>query len=328
MSNIFVLAEHRQNQLREITFEMITKARSLAKNTGSTVNTILLGNNVKSMTDRLAEYSDQVILIENPLLEHYTSQIYQKVLNKLITNYNPLLTIIAHTTYGIDLAPSLATALQSPLATDCTELTFKNNELFVQREMYGGKVNVNIKVRFSPRYLVTVRQAVFPPKKSSLPGKVIQESFSFDGVAPTVRFIDYVLPPPSEIDITTAEVLVGIGRGVKDETVLSKVQSLAKTLDGHVACTRPIVDKGWLSTSRQIGSSGKTVKPKLYIALGISGAFQHVLGMKDSDLVIAVNKDRKAPIFNFADYGVVDDLTKVISSLTPKISEVKGKNLS
>ncbi len=137
------------------------------------------------------------------------------------------------------------------------------------------------------------------------------------------RFIKYVLPPPGGVDITAADTLVGIGRGIKDESNMPMVKELAEKLGGVLACSRPIVDKGWLATDRQVGSSGKTVKPKLYIAIGISGAFQHVLGMKNSDLIIAVNKDPNAPIFNFSDYGVVEDLFKIVSPLKEKIVELK-----
>jgi len=138
------------------------------------------------------------------------------------------------------------------------------------------------------------------------------------------KFIDYVLPPPGAIDITAADIIVAIGRGIKDQSNIPIAEELAKTLGGVLACSRPVVDKGWLPSDRQVGTSGKTVKPKLYIALGISGAFQHVLGMKNSDLIIAVNKDPNAPIFNVADYGIVDDLFKVVPVLTEKLKELKG----
>jgi electron transfer flavoprotein alpha subunit len=137
--------------------------------------------------------------------------------------------------------------------------------------------------------------------------------------------LEYVLPPPGGVDITAADVLVSVGRGIKDPSNIPMVEELAKALGGVLACSRPVVDKGWLPSDRQVGSSGKTVKPKLYLALGISGAFQHILGMKNSDLIIAVNKDPKAPIFSFSDYGVVEDLFKIVPALKNKINEVKAQ---
>jgi electron transfer flavoprotein alpha subunit len=212
-----------------------------------------------------------------------------------------------------------------PLATDCIDLEFENETLTVTRQMYGGKVNVKAVLRKAESYIVTVRQAAFPAEKESMNGKIIEVPSPLSEEIAEKRFIEYVLPPPGGVDITAAEVLVGIGRGIKDVSNIPLAEELAKALGGALACSRPIVDKGWLPSDRQVGTSGKTVKPKLYIALGISGAFQHVLGMKNSDLVIAVNKDPNAPIFSVADYGIVEDLFKIVPSLTNKIRELKGE---
>jgi electron transfer flavoprotein alpha subunit len=193
--------------------------------------------------------------------------------------------------------------------------------------MYGGKVNAKATLRKSESYMVTVRQAAFQAQKPPVPlnGQIIEVPSPITEEITTKRFLEYVLPPPGGVDITAAEVLVGIGRGIKDQSNIPTIEELAKALGGVLACSRPIVDKGWLPSDRQVGTSGKTVKPKLYIALGISGAFQHVLGMKNSDLIIAVNKDPKAPIFSFSDYGVVEDLFKVVPVLKNKISELKAQ---
>jgi len=237
-----------------------------------------------------------------------------------------MLTMMGHTSYGVELAPSLATALNLPLATDCIDLTFENETFFVTRQMYGGKVNVRAVVRKSESYIATVRPATFQPQKpESMNGEITEIASPLTEEITEKRFIEYVLPPPGGVDITAADVLVGIGRGIKDEKNLPMMEELAKALGGVLACSRPIVDKGWLPSDRQVGTSGKTVKPKLYIAVGISGAFQHVLGMKNSDLIIAINKDPNAPIFSFADYGVVDDLFKIVPQLKEKIYELKGQ---
>jgi len=325
MNEIFVLAEHRQGQIRDITLEMLTKGGELAEKTNTDLTAVLLGKEVKKHAKTLSEYAKKVLLVEDAKLENFNSEAYQKVLSNLINEHKPLLTMIGHTSFGVDLAPSLAAALKLPLATDCIDLEFESETLFITRQMYGGKVNVRATVRKSGSYIVTVRQASFTAQKPAVSGKIIEVPSPLTEEITEKRFVEYVLPPPGGVDITAADALVGIGRGIKDESNMLVVEELAKALGGVLACSRPIVDKEWLPSDRQVGSSGKTVKPKLYIALGISGAFQHVLGMKNSDLIISVNKDPNAPIFSFSDYGVVDDLFKIVPPLRDKIYELKGR---
>lgn len=325
MTEIFVLAEHRQGQIRDITFEMLAKGRELAEKADSDLTAVLLGKEVKEQAATLSQYAQKVLLVEDVKFENFNSEAYQKVLSNLINEHKPLLTMIGHTSFGVDLAPRLAAALKLPLATDCIELEFEGEALVITRQMYGGKVNVKAIVHKAESYIVTVRQAAFAAQKPVLNGEIIEKPAPLSEEITKKRFIKYVLPPPGGVDITVADVLVGVGRGIKDESNMPMVEELAKAFGGVLACSRPIVDKGWLPSDRQVGASGKTVKPKLYIALGISGAFQHVLGMKNSDLIIAVNKDSKAPIFSFADYGVVEDLFKIVSPLKSKIYELKGR---
>jgi electron transfer flavoprotein alpha subunit len=325
MAKIFVLVEHRQGEIRDITYEMLTKAREMCEKTSSELTAVLLGRNMKEHAKMLAEYAKTVILVDDAKLENFNSEAYKRVLSTLIAQHRPMLMMMGHTSYGVDLAPRLATALNMPLATDCIDLAFENGGLGVTRQMFGGKVNVKAVVRKAETYLVTIRQATFAPQRPSplANGQIIDTPSSLTEEIVEKRFIRYVLPPPGGVDITAAEKLVGVGRGIKDVSNLPILDELAKTLGGVVACSRPIVDKGWLPTDRQVGTSGKTVKPKLYLALGISGAFQHVLGMKSSDLIIAVNKDPKAPIFSYADYAVVEDLFKVVPPLKSKLYELK-----
>jgi len=325
MTEIFVLAEHRQGQIRDITFEMLTKGKKLAEKTGSDLTAVLLGKEVKEQAETLSQYAQKVLLVEDAKLENFNSEAYHKVLSTLINEHKPLLTMIGHTSFGVDLAPSLAAALKLPLATDCIELEFEGETLVITRQMYGGKVNVKATVHQAESYIVTVRQAAFTAQKPALNGETTETLSPLSEEITGKRFIEYVLPPPGGVDITAADVLIGIGRGIKDESNMPMVEELAKAFGGVLACSRPIVDKGWLPSDRQVGTSGKTVKPKLYIALGISGAFQHVLGMKNSDIIIAVNKDSNAPIFSFADYGVVEDLFKIVPPLKSKIYELKGR---
>jgi electron transfer flavoprotein alpha subunit len=327
MAELFVLAEHRQGQIRDITFEMLTKAREMAEKTGAELTAVLLGKDVKELAKTLSEYSKKVLLVDDTKLENFNSDAYQKVLATLIKEHRPRLTMIGHTSYGIELAPRLAASLNFPLATDCIDLAFEDGDFVVTRQMYGGKVNIRAKLRKSESYMVTIRQAAFTAQKPATPtdGQIMEVPSPLTEEIATKQFIQYVLPPPGGVDITAAEKLVGIGRGIKDQSNVPLVEDLAKALGAVLACSRPIVDKGWLPADRQVGSSGKTVKPKLYVALGISGAFQHVLGMKNSDLIIAVNKDPKAPIFSFSDYGVVEDLFKIVPALKNKIIELRGQ---
>jgi electron transfer flavoprotein alpha subunit len=324
---IFVLAEHRQGQIRDITYEMLTKAREIAEKTRADLSVVMLGKEVKEKAKSLTEYAEKVLLIQDAKLENFNSEVYQKVLTRLISEHKPLLTLIGHTSYGVELAPRLAAALNAPLVTDCIDLAFENENLSVTRQMYGGKVNVKAAVRKAETYVATIRQAAFTAQKPSaqVGGQIAEASYPPTEETTSKRFIQYVLPPPGGVDITGAEKLVGIGRGIRDAANVPQIEELAKAIGAVLACSRPIVDKGWLPSDRQVGTSGKTVKPKLYMAVGISGAFQHVLGMKSSDLIIAINKDPNAPIFNFADYGVVDDLFKVVPSLKNKVYELKGQ---
>jgi electron transfer flavoprotein alpha subunit len=327
MTTIFVLAEHRQGQIRDITYEMLTKAHQIAQKTNTTVTAIILGKNIKEKTKPLTEYAQNTILIEDPKLENYNSDTYQKVLTALITQHKPLLTLMGHTSYGIELAPRLATALNLPLATDCIDIAYENRTFSVTRQMYGGKVNVKATARKAESYVATIRQAAFQPQKPQQPtnGQITETPSPLTEEPATKHFIEYVLPPPGGVDITAADKLVGIGRGIKDQANLPQIEEFAKTIGAVLACSRPVVDKGWLPTDRQVGSSGKTVKPKLYIAMGISGAFQHVLGMKNSDLIIAINKDPNAPIFSFSDYGIIEDLFKIVPPLKNKINDLKAQ---
>ncbi len=325
MAKIFVLTEHRQGQIRDITYEMLTKARELAEKTNSELVAVVLGNNIREQAKTVTEYAKTVLVTEDSKLSNFNSEAYRKALTAIITMHKPSLIMIGHTSQGIDLAPRLAAALNLPLATDLVDLEFENEQLTVTRQMYGGKVNAKATARKADTYLVTIRQATFTPKKPepSANGQIVDVPSPLTEEISEKRFLQYVLPPPGGVDITAADKLVGVGRGIKDQANMPIMEELAKTLGAVLACSRPIVDKGWLPTDRQVGTSGKTVKPKLYLALGISGAFQHILGMKSSDLIIAINKDPKAPIFNFANYGITEDLFKIVPSLKNKINELR-----
>jgi len=322
MKEIFVLAEHRQNELRDVTFEMLTKGRAISQKINADLTAVLLGHDVKEFAKRLADHAKKVLIIDDTRLENFNAETYQKVLSHLISERKPSLMLMGHTAFGVDLAPSLATELNIPLATDCIDLNFEGEKLSVVRQVYGGKVNVEATLRKSESYIVTLRPATFEAEEvKGVGGEIVEVPSPLSEDITYKRFVEYVQPPAGEVDITAADIIVAIGRGIKDADNVPIVEKLAETIGGVLACSRPIVDKDWLPADRQVGTSGKTVKPKLYVAVGISGAFQHISGMKNSDLIIAINKDAKAPIFRVADYGIVEDLFKIVPALTDKISE-------
>ena len=323
---VFVLAEHRDGELRDVTFEMLTKGHELAEGLGVDLVAVLLGHGVDGMAEELTKWANKVLYVDDPLLKDFNADAYQAVLAHLIREREPILTMIGHTAYGVDVAPSLAIQLGLPIATDCLDICFEDGRLYVVRQVYGGKVNVRARLKEAKSYIVTVRQAAFQPGEYGPLGGQIERVESPLKEAPKGRrFLEIITPPPGAVDITAADVIVSVGRGIRDKENLPMIEELAELLGGVVACSRPIVDKGWLPKDRQVGSSGKTVKPKLYLAIGISGAFQHVVGMKDSELIIAINKDPKAPIFRFSDYGIVDDLFKVVPELIKQLKEMKGQ---
>jgi electron transfer flavoprotein alpha subunit len=264
-----------------------------------------------------------VVVADHASLENFNASIYQAILSPLLKDQQPFVTLIGHTAFGIDLAPSLAVESGIPLATDCIDLKLHDGNLVATRQIYGGKLNEEVHYGRADQYLATIRPAVFPAEELGLNGEISKIDYPLPEQL-AKQFIEYVEAPPGDVDITQADIIIAIGRGVREKENLTMVEDLANSLGGVLACSRPVVDAGWLPKDRQVGSSGKTVKPKLYVAVGISGAFQHIAGMKAADTIVAVNKDPNAPIFNEADYGIVDDLLKVVPVLKDKILELKA----
>ncbi len=323
MREILVLAEHRKGVLRDITWEMLSLGKELAEKMEAQLTTVLPGYEVKSLADELSTQADLVLLVEDERLQNFSSMAYQQVLSTLITTRKPIITLIGHTACGIDLAPGLAAALGMPLATDCLSLTLTEKELTAVRQIYGGKVNAEVACSCEKGCIATIRAGVVSPwGEETRKGKVeVIQSPSLEGIS-RQRFIEYVEAAIGGVDITQADIIVAIGRGIQDKENIPLAEELAKALGGTLACSRPIVDKKWLPKAHQVGTSGKTVRPKAYIALGISGAFQHIVGMKDSGVIIAVNKDPRAPIFEVADYGIVCDLFDFMPVLKEKAKEL------
>jgi electron transfer flavoprotein alpha subunit len=325
MKEIIVVAEHRRGELRDVTWEMLSKGRELSEGLGGELSVALLGKDVKTFAEALKPKVNRVFLIEDNRLEFYNSETYEKVLTRIITERKPILTMIGHTATGMDFAPGLAAHLKIPLATDLIGIDAKGDSFALTRQIYGGKINADVSFsKKAPQYMVTLRAGAFPAaEKDPLSGEIVPVPSPLTDEALARRFLEYVEAAAGEVDITQADILVAIGRGIKDAENIPMVKELADSLGGVLACSRPVVDKKWLPKGCQVGTSGKTVKPKIYVAIGISGAFQHVAGMKSSGTIIAVNKDPKAPIFGVAQYGIVADLFKILPVIRDKIKELK-----
>jgi electron transfer flavoprotein alpha subunit len=324
VKEILVVAEHRRGELREVTWEMLSKARQLAESLGAGVNVALLGKGVSAFAEALRKGCSKVFLIEDERLEFFNSETYQPVLARLLSDRKPWLTLIPHSTQGMDLAPSLAVQLKIPLATDCIGIDWTGNEWSLTRQMYGGKLNARVSFNRDGPSMITVRPGAFPISEGpSLPGEIISVPSSLSEGTLAKRFLEYLEAAVADVDITQADILVAVGRGIKGTENIPMVKELADAVGGVLACSRPVVDKKWLPKGCQVGTSGKTVKPKVYIALGISGAFQHLAGMKGAGTIIAVNKDPKAPIFSVAQYGIVGDLFKLVPVLKETIKNRK-----
>lgn len=237
----------------------------------------------------------------------------------------PFLVLLTHTNNGLDLAPLLAAKLDRPMLADCTSLELRGEQLAGVRTVYGGKVHARVVAAESAGYLASVRPGAYAvPAAAPECGGAVQAGPAPAGYVARRRLVETVAPEAGAVDITQAEILVGVGRGIEEEENLEMVRSLAEALGAELACTRPIVDKKWLEKSRQVGTSGQTVKPKVYLTVGVSGSFQHLGGVKGGPFLVAINQDPAAPIFAAADVGIVGDLFDLVPLLEEKIRERKG----
>ena len=316
MGDIFVIAEHRNGEIRDITFEMLQKAGALAQDLSCNVSAVLLAGPNESFAGDLAKWADRVLVFEDERIKTYDSNLYTGILAALVNEQQPFLTLMGHTSWGMDYAPALAAKTGYPLATDATDILLEDGRPQVIRQMYGGKLFSRVSYNPSAGYMVTVRPGAFQVDGAGeKSGEVVSQNLP-EGLPGSRReFLEFEDTAAGDVDITQADLLVSVGRGVGEADNIETVQELADLLGGTLSCSRPVVDKNWLPKYHQVGTSGKSVKPKVYLALGISGAFQHVAGITGADCVIAVNKDKKAPIFRVADYGIADDLFTVVEAL-------------
>jgi electron transfer flavoprotein alpha subunit len=322
MSDIYVLIEHLQGKVSEISYICAAAANVAAKAAGVKSVGILLGNGASALGSDIA--LDEILYCEHEDLEEFTFDAYLKAMTSILSDRTPAVFIFGDTSIGSGVAASLSISLQIPLVNACQRITASNGALQFESRAYGGKMIANGEL-VQPTTLVCMIPGVYKPdegRTTSPPPVTPIDSPRLEDLR--LRLVEYVEPVVEDVDIRRERILVAVGRGIQREDNLELAESLAQALGGVVCASRPVVDQGWLSTSRMVGKSGQSVSPALYLALGISGAPEHVEGMADSDLIIAVNTDQTAPIFDIANYGVNLDLLDLLPALTEKVQETKG----
>ena len=328
--DIYVFAEQRDGIIQNVAFELLGEARKLAGSLNEKVVAILLGHNVTGMTDELVAYgADKVIVVDDSRLEHYTTEPYTQAITHIINAKKPSIILFGATTIGRDLGPRVSSRNRTGLTADCTKLAIsEERELMMTRPAFGGNLMATILCSSHRPQMSTVRPGVMvkAPKDTSRTGEVEKIAVNFDESKFKVQFVKAVKENKGKKDITEAKVLVSGGRGVGNTEGFEKLQKLADVINAEVSSSRAMVDANVMPQDRQVGQTGKTVRPDLYLALGISGAIQHLAGMEESDLIIAVNKDKYAPIFQVADLGIVGDLHKIVPLLTAKLQEMMKKD--
>ena len=333
---VFVFAQQVDNELSGIAFELLGEAGRLAANLEEkTVTAVLLGSNVSGLVDELAAYgADRVIVVDDPALETYMTEPYAHALSSVIDEFKPEIMLVGATAIGRDLGPTVSARVKTGLTADCTLLEIgdfplvaipgkeqKHNQLLMTRPAFGGNTIATIACPDNRPQMATVRAGVMQKNEpdTSRKAEVVEFNPGFEKNNKYVEIMDVVKAVSDVEDIMDAKILVSGGRGVGSKENFQILQDLADAIGGTVSCSRAVVDNGWLPNDLQVGQTGKTVRPQVYFAIGISGAIQHVAGMEDSDLIIAINKDEDAPIFEVADYGIVGDLNKIVPQLTAAI---------
>jgi electron transfer flavoprotein alpha subunit len=320
--DVFVIAEHLEGKLSDVTFEILGKARSIAPALGGRAVAVLLGHEVAALAEQLGA-ADQVLYLEDAGLHHFIPERAEYALRSLLQDEQPALTMIANTSMGMDLAAALSAALDWPLVAYCSDVQVEDGKIVATSQLYGGKIAVETESR-GDHTLISVLAGVFPASEGHADNPASVKSIFGAANEGRVRFKELTVPEAGDVDITREPLLVSVGRGIGTQDNIEMVEELASNLGAALAASRPIIDSGWLPKLRQVGKSGLTVKPKLYLAVGISGAPEHLQGMKDAELIIAINSDESAPIFEVADYGVVGDLFDIVPALSERLAEVRA----
>ena len=317
--NILILAETKQDSVADPTFELLAAARRLAAGTGGQVIAVVLSADGARYAGSLSA-ADRILLINDPLLANYSPKPYLAVLANLVGAESPRAVLVASTSIGWDVAPALAARLKAPLVIGTKAVQASGAVLEVTSGFCGGKMLADLEVAGSPAILMMLPGSYRPGGETGQ-AKMETRSSPVPLQPGAIHFDEMILPQAGDVDITQQDILVAIGRGIQQKDNLDAARELAEALGAELAASRPIVDQGWLPATRQVGKSGMAVKPRCYIALGISGAPEHVEGMKDSGLIIAVNTDPNAPIFEVAHYGAVVDLMDLAPALTEAIKQ-------
>lgn len=332
---VYVFAQQVDNEISGIAFELLGKAKDLANDLSTDVTAVLIGSGVKGLANQLAEYgADKVIVVDDPALKEYRTEPYTHALASVINEYKPEIMLVGATAIGRDLGPRVSARVQTGLTADCTVLEIgdfpinpipnqeqKHNQLLMTRPAFGGNTIATIACPDNRPQMATVRagvmQKIAPIKGAT--AEVIEFNPGFTPDDKYVEILNIVKEVSDVVDIMEAKILVSGGRGVGSAENFKLLDDLAEAIGGTVSCSRAVVDNGWKSKELQVGQTGKTVRPQVYFAIGISGAIQHTAGMEEADIIIAINKDETAPIFDVADYGIVGDLNKIVPMLTEQL---------
>lgn len=316
--NIYVLIEHQQNHINEISYIMLAAAKYLAEHSNGDVVPVILGSDVQDLTTDLL--GSQVLYFDHPQLADFNSEAYRRILKALLQDDPPRAFIMGHTTIGMDLICDLATQLSLPVISQCQGFDIRDGDLQFRSQICGGKVMVNGHLPESA-VLISLIPGGYKADQGKLERppqvKVVKPDLEEDL---QINLAGYIEPDTSDIDISKQDILVGVGRGLSSINDFEIIEELAESLGGTVCASRPVVDMGWLPTTRLVGKSGKSIKPKLYLALGISGAPEHIEGAVDSEMIIAVNTDINAPIYDFAQYGIDMDMLDFAEALIENLS--------
>jgi electron transfer flavoprotein alpha subunit len=317
MSNdVFVLVEHRDGTVVEGTYEVLGRARELAGQAGGQAVALLLAADAGPLIDQLGGSS--IVAIEDPGLAEFSPSAYQAALAPIVTERKPLLFLAPNSGVGMDVAGGLSGAIGLPLAAFATSVAIDADGPVVSCQLYAGKIEARVRFR-DGRGICTVVAGAYPGSAGRVAGSPHVEKVSLPAADQRVRFRRLIRPEAGDVDITREGILVSVGRGIGEQDNIELVEELAAALGGAVSSSRPIADAGWLPRTRQVGKSGLRVKPKLYLALGISGAPEHLEGMRDAELIVAVNTDPRAPIFGVAHFGAVADILDVVPALTKRL---------
>ncbi|MCR5098940.1 MAG: electron transfer flavoprotein subunit alpha/FixB family protein [Lachnospiraceae bacterium] len=337
---VFTFAEQVDHKISGVALELIGKGKELAADLGVEVTAVLLGSGITDLADTLAEYgADHVIVVDDPKLENYRTEPYAQALAGVINEYKPEIMLVGATAIGRDLGPTVSARVKTGLTADCTQLDIgqfplnaepseaKQNQLLMTRPAFGGNTIATIACPDNRPQMATVRPGVMIKREPEKGKKADIINFAADLTENNryVEILDVIKEVKKTADIMEAKILVSGGRGVGSPENFKILEDLADAIGGTVSCSRAVVDNGWKPKDLQVGQTGKTVRPNVYFAIGISGAIQHVAGMEESDIIIAINKDETAPIFDVADYGVVGDLNKIVPALTEAIKAELAK---